>query len=82
MFRFRVKYIVDILKWTVTFIETQANRQTDGRFDEWVHTFAYSPLVIQDNIKVINRALNYSPVGIRTSYLTITADEILSFPHS
>jgi len=40
MFRFRVKYIGDILKWTVTFIETQANRQTDERIDKWVHTIA------------------------------------------
>jgi hypothetical protein len=30
VFRVREKYIGDILKWTVIFIETQANRQTDG----------------------------------------------------
>lgn len=33
MFRFRVKNIDDILKWPVTYRETQANRQKEGRTD-------------------------------------------------
>jgi len=61
-------------------IYRDSDKPADGRTDWRMGAYIrLRPLVIKDNIKIINSNWNYSLIGIRPSCLIITADEIISF---